>query len=103
MGKRRSSKHRHSRQRERRERPARTGETLEQSIAREPNPIKRFFRMLGPGVITGASDDDPSGIGTYATAGASLGFATLWTALLTLPMMAAVEFICAKIGLVCGS
>src|SRR5207247_2608111 len=46
--------------------------------------------------------DDPSGIGTYATAGASLGFATLWTAPLTFPMMAAVQFICAKIGLVSG-
>ncbi len=78
------------------------GDTLEEPLAREPNPIKRFFRILGPGLITGASDDDPSGIGTYATAGASLGFATLWTALLTLPMMAAVQFICAKIGLVCG-
>ena len=58
--------------------------------------------MLGPGVITGASDDDPSGIGTYTTAGAAFGFATLWTAIVTLPMMAAVQFICAKIGMVCG-
>jgi NRAMP (natural resistance-associated macrophage protein)-like metal ion transporter len=69
---------------------------------REKNPIKRFFLLLGPGLITGASDDDPSGIGTYTTAGASLGFATLWTAILTLPMMAAIQFICAKIGLVSG-
>ena len=58
--------------------------------------------ILGPGLITGASDDDPSGIGTYTQAGASLGFATLWTAPLTLPMMAAVQFICAKIGMVSG-
>ncbi len=58
--------------------------------------------LLGPGLITGASDDDPSGIGTYTTAGASLGFAMLWTAILTLPMMAAVQFICAKIGMVSG-
>ena len=71
-------------------------------LDREKNPIKRFFRVLGPGLITGASDDDPSGIGTYTTAGASLGFATLWTAILTLPMMAAIQFICAKIGLVSG-
>jgi len=56
--------------------------------------------LLGPGLITGASDDDPSGIGTYTTAGASLGFATLWIAILTLPMIAAVQFICAKIGMV---
>ncbi len=58
--------------------------------------------VLGPGLITGASDDDPSGIGTYTQAGASFGFATLWTALVTLPMMAAVQFICAKIGMVSG-
>src|SRR5437762_2932479 len=71
-------------------------------LEREKNPIKQFFLELGPGLITGASDDDPSGIGTYTTAGATLGFATLWTAVLTLPMMAAVQFICAKIGLVSG-
>ncbi len=72
------------------------------SLAREHNPIKRFFRLLGPGVITGASDDDPSGIGTYALAGASLGFSMLWTALLTFPMMTAVQFMSAKIGMVTG-
>lgn len=65
-------------------------------------PIRRFIAMLGPGLITGASDDDPSGIGTYTAAGASLGFATLWTAVVTLPLMAAVQFICAKIGMVYG-
>src|SRR5689334_3560890 len=53
----------------------------------EENPVKRFLKMLGPGFITGASDDDPSGIGTYAVAGASFGFATLWTALLSFPLM----------------
>jgi len=67
-----------------------------------PSPIKRLLGILGPGFITGASDDDPSGIGTYATAGASLGFTLLWTAWVTFPMMAAVQFICAKIGLVTG-
>jgi NRAMP (natural resistance-associated macrophage protein)-like metal ion transporter len=66
------------------------------------NPIKRFFKLLGPGLITGASDDDPSGIGTYSIAGASLGFASLWTAIITLPLMAVVQFVCAKIGLVTG-
>src|SRR4051794_5905650 len=65
-------------------------------------PIRRFLKLLGPGFITGASDDDPSGIGTYATAGASLGFATLWTALFTVPLMATVQLICAKIGMVSG-
>jgi NRAMP (natural resistance-associated macrophage protein)-like metal ion transporter len=77
--------------------------TLEAAMKRESNPVKRFLKILGPGLITGASDDDPSGIGTYATAGASLGFATLWTAILTFPLMAAVQYICAKIGLVCGT
>src|SRR6201987_312358 len=64
--------------------------------------IARFLARLGPGVVTGASDDDPSGIGTYAVAGASLGLATLWTAVVTLPLMSAMQYICAKIGLVSG-
>jgi NRAMP (natural resistance-associated macrophage protein)-like metal ion transporter len=68
----------------------------------EKNPLKRFGKVLGPGLITGASDDDPSGIGTYAQAGARYGFATLWTTLAMLPMMTAVQYICAKIGLVTG-
>ncbi|MGN6717072.1 MAG: divalent metal cation transporter, partial [Candidatus Binatia bacterium] len=68
----------------------------------EANPLKRFLKLLGPGLITGASDDDPSGIGTYSIAGASLGFATLWTAIVTLPLMAVVQFLCAKIALVSG-
>jgi hypothetical protein len=69
---------------------------------RTRNPIRRFLAILGPGLIASASDDDPSGIGTYAVAGASLGYATLWTALLTFPMMTAVQFMCAKIGMVTG-
>jgi NRAMP (natural resistance-associated macrophage protein)-like metal ion transporter len=60
------------------------------------------LKLLGPGLITGASDDDPSGIGTYAVAGAALGYGILWTALVTFPLMAAVQFICAKVGLVTG-
>jgi NRAMP (natural resistance-associated macrophage protein)-like metal ion transporter len=71
-------------------------------MMREKNPVKRFFKMLGPGLITGASDDDPSGIGTYAVAGASLGLTTLWTALFTLPLMVAVLLTCARIGMVSG-
>jgi NRAMP (natural resistance-associated macrophage protein)-like metal ion transporter len=74
----------------------------EDSQKTERNPIKRFLRVLGPGLITGAADDDPSGIGTYTQAGASLGFATLWTAILTFPLMAVVQFLCAKIGMVSG-
>ncbi len=81
---------------------AKTDGALESRVDREKNPLKRFLLILGPGLITGASDDDPSGIGTYTTAGAALGFATLWTAPLTLPLMAAVQFICAKIGMVSG-
>src|SRR6266436_2304278 len=64
--------------------------------------LHQFFKLLGPGLITGASDDDPSGIGTYAVAGASLGFATLWTALFTLPLMLAALLTCARIGMVSG-
>ncbi len=64
--------------------------------------FKSLLKVLGPGLITGASDDDPSGIGTYTTAGASLGFSTLWMALFIYPFMATVQFICAKIGMVSG-
>jgi Mn2+/Fe2+ NRAMP family transporter len=69
---------------------------------RESNPVKRFVRVLGPGLVTGASDDDPSGIGTYAMTGASFGYGMLWTALVTFPLMASIQLICARIGLVCG-
>jgi NRAMP (natural resistance-associated macrophage protein)-like metal ion transporter len=62
-----------------------------------------ILKSLGPGLITGASDDDPSGIGTYAVAGASLGYSTLWTALVSFPMMTAVQYTCAKIGMVSGT
>src|SRR3954469_8961721 len=68
----------------------------------ESSSVKDIIKSLGPGLITGASDDDPSGIVTYSIAGASFGYATLWTALFTFPLMAAVQFICAKIGLVYG-
>ena len=66
------------------------------------SPVRRWLRTLGPGLITGAADDDPSGIGTYSVAGAAFGFATLWTAIITLPLMSAVQFICNKIGMVTG-
>ncbi len=69
---------------------------------RKNNPIKRLLDRLGPGLITGASDDDPSGIGTYSQAGAALGYTTLWTAIVTLPLMVVVQHICAKIGMVSG-
>ena len=62
--------------------------------------LKRFWKLLGPGLITGASDDDPSGIATYSQAGAAFGLSTLWTGLLAFPLMAAIQQMCAKIGLV---
>jgi hypothetical protein len=61
-----------------------------------------FLARLGPGLITGASDDDPSGIGTYSQAGAQLGFGIGWTMLLTYPLMAAIQEISARVGRVTG-
>lgn len=74
----------------------------EVSIRRDPNPFRRFLKILGPGLITGAADDDPSGVGTSAVAGASLGYATLWTMIVTVPMMVAAQFMAAKVALVTG-
>lgn len=68
----------------------------------EPNAVKRIFKILGPGLVTGASDDDPSGIATYSTVGAGFGNSSLWMALVTFPLMLSVQFICAKVGLVTG-
>ena len=62
----------------------------------------RFLKILGPGLITGASDDDPSGIGTYSQAGAQLGYGIGWTMLLTFPLMAAIQEISARVGRVTG-
>ena len=62
--------------------------------------FKKIIGMFGPGLITGASDDDPSGIATYSQAGAMFGLSTLWTALLTFPLMASIQEMCARIGLV---
>jgi NRAMP (natural resistance-associated macrophage protein)-like metal ion transporter len=64
------------------------------------NKFSRFLKVLGPGLITGASDDDPSGIATYSQAGAAFGLSTLWTAWVTFPLMAAIQEMCARIGLV---
>jgi NRAMP (natural resistance-associated macrophage protein)-like metal ion transporter len=64
--------------------------------------IRSLAKAIGPGVITGAADDDPSGIATYSVAGAQLGTRLLWTALLTWPLMAAVQMMCARIGKVTG-
>lgn len=65
-------------------------------------PFPRFFQDLGPGLITGAADDDPSGISTYSVAGAAFGYASLWTALFSFPLMMAVQLMCARLGMVTG-
>ncbi len=67
---------------------------------KHPNKLLRFWKILGPGLITGASDDDPSGIATYSQAGAMYGLSTLWTSIIAFPLMAAIQQMCAKIGLV---
>ena len=74
----------------------------EESPPAAPRGIRAFWEALGPGVIVGAADDDPSGIATYSVAGAQLGPAMLWLALLTWPLMAAVQTMCARIGMVTG-
>jgi len=67
---------------------------------RTGDKLKSFVRELGPGLVTGAADDDPSGIATYSQAGAAFGYHLLWTAVVTLPLMTAVQVMCARIGVV---
>ena len=69
---------------------------------KRPGLLRRVLSVLGPGLVTGAADDDPSGIATYSIAGARLGTTMLWTAWLTWPLMAAVQMMCARIGMVTG-
>ncbi len=64
--------------------------------------IRRFFANLGPGLITGAADDDPSGISTYSVAGAATGYSMLWLTLISTPMMAVIQGMCARISMVSG-
>lgn len=64
--------------------------------------VRRFFSKLGPGLITGAADDDPSGIATYSVTGATFGYGPLWTALFSFPLMVAVQLMCARLGMVTG-
>jgi NRAMP (natural resistance-associated macrophage protein)-like metal ion transporter len=71
-------------------------------VEERPKGLKKLFTILGPGLITGASDDDPSGVGTYSTAGAATGYRYLWTAIITYPLQAAIQGMCARIGLVSG-
>lgn len=70
-----------------------------QSTAASPQSL---FRKLGPGLVTGASDDDPSGIGTYSQVGAQFGYGMLWTMVLSYPLMVAIQEISARIGRVTG-
>jgi Mn2+/Fe2+ NRAMP family transporter len=75
------------------------------TVARHPRRLLRgpgYFKRLGPGIVTGAADDDPSGIGTYAQVGAAFGFGLLWTTLVTLPLAIAVQEATARLGLVTG-
>lgn len=71
-------------------------------VAKPINKAKNYWYMLGPGLTTGASDDDPSGIATYSQTGAQYGFSLLWMAALTFPLMAVVQEMCARIGLATG-
>jgi Mn2+/Fe2+ NRAMP family transporter len=64
---------------------------------------RAYLRALGPGLVTGASDDDPSGIGTYAQAGSQFRYNLLWTTLLTFPLMASVQEICDRTALATGA
>src|SRR3981081_2219912 len=72
------------------------------SSTEKTNFVRRFFSALGPGLITGAADDEPSGVATYTIAGAQLGTSLLWTAFITWPLMGCVQFMCARIGMVTG-
>jgi NRAMP (natural resistance-associated macrophage protein)-like metal ion transporter len=67
-----------------------------------PGGVRHFFADLGPGLITGAADDDPSGISTYSVTGAAFGYAPLWTALFSFPLMVSVQLMCARLGMVTG-
>ena len=69
---------------------------------RADKPKNVLFRLLGPGLVTGAADDDPSGISTYSITGAAFGYGLLWTALVSFPLMASVQMMCGRLGMVTG-
>ena len=79
-----------------------SGSKSSAKTAAKPGRLRRFFSALGPGLITGAADDDPSGVATYSVTGAQLGTGLLWTAWVTWPLMGAVQMMCARIGMVTG-
>jgi len=75
---------------------------MEEKVSGIKHKFGRFLRILGPGLITGAADDDPSGIATYSQTGAQFGYGQLWTAIFMLPFQTAVQEACARIGVVTG-
>ena len=79
-----------------------TKEKIHQPADKKPNRFSRFLKILGPGLITGAADDDPSGIATYSQTGAQFGYGQLWTVILMYPLMTAVQEACARVGAVTG-
>ena len=79
--------------------PARTKSKLQPAVL---GRVNLFFRSLGPGLITGCADDDPSGISTYSIAGAMFGYGVLWTALISFPLMVGVQMMCGRLGMVTG-
>jgi NRAMP (natural resistance-associated macrophage protein)-like metal ion transporter len=72
------------------------------ALASAARRIKTFFYALGPGLVTGCADDDPSGISTYSIAGAAFGYSTLWSAVLSFPLMASIQMMCGRLGKVTG-
>src|SRR3990167_327745 len=81
-----------------------TSKEIQKTIVNQPQVKKAraYWKLLGPGLTTGAADDDPSGIATYSQTGAKFGFQLLWLAPFTFPFMAIVQEMCARIGLVTG-
>lgn len=77
-------------------------EEQSETEAHSQGKVGKFFANLGPGLITGAADDDPSGISTYSVTGAAFGYMPLWTAFFSFPLMCAVQLMCARLGLVTG-
>jgi NRAMP (natural resistance-associated macrophage protein)-like metal ion transporter len=75
---------------------------VEEEIVKIKHKFNRFLRILGPGLVTGAADDDPSGIATYSQTGAQFGFGQLWTTLVLFPLLIGIQEACARIGLVTG-
>src|SRR5476651_2502233 len=76
---------------------------MEENVKKVKSKFNRFLRIMGPGLITGAADDDPSGIATYSQTGAQFGYGQLWTALFMFPFLTAIQEASARIGAVTGN